>query len=273
MVVLDKSGSMNDVVGSGTKWQQVTSALEQAVMATQSQIRWGLTFFPSNTSCGTTANPTVAIAANNYNAIQQAIGARSPGGSTPTKNAVSAAAGYVAGLTEPNPKFMVLATDGQPNCGPAGANDPDPAGAVMAVQGSVGAGVHVFVVGIAIDATAGQTLDQMAQAGMEPRPSGPPYYYPVTSQQDFLNALMMIAGQIVSCTFPLQAVPPDPNNVTVTANGQTVPRDPSHMNGWDFGGGNMSIIFYGTWCDNLRNGSISDVRAILGCPPIGIREP
>jgi len=64
--------------------------------------------------------------------------------------------------------------------------------------------------------------------------------------------------------------PPDPNMVRVTANGMIVPRDSAHMNGWDYGPNNLSIIFYGSWCNQLQSGMIQNVHAIFGCPPIGI---
>ena len=39
--------------------------------------------------------------------------------------------------------------------------------------------------------------------------------------------------------------------------------------GWDFGPGNMSIVFYGSACDKLQMGGITMVKAIFSWPPVG----
>ncbi|HJZ87939.1 MAG TPA: vWA domain-containing protein, partial [Polyangia bacterium] len=296
VIVLDRSGSMNDPPpgGGASKWQQVTSAINQTVGTLQNSIRWGLKFFPSDDMCGVAGGVDVQVSDTSYMQVPGAIGGQAPGGGTPTTNAIQTAGQYLAGVQGTNPKYLLLATDGQPNCGggcgcPPGTTmmgtqcciqticvpcsaglGPDDQNAIQAVGAVAGMGIHTFVIGIATDTMADATLNQMAQNGMEPRPGGPPSYYPVASQQDLANALMAIAGRIGSCTFPLQMVPPDPNMVRVTADGMIVPRDPTHADGWDFGPGNMSIVFYGSWCNRLQMGMIQNVHAIFGCPPIGI---
>ena len=45
------------------------------------------------------------------------------GSSTPTRAAENAAVTYLSTLTDPNPKFIVLATDGQPNCPASGTGE------------------------------------------------------------------------------------------------------------------------------------------------------
>src|SRR5262249_10089846 len=149
----------------------------------------------------------------------------------------------------------------------------DPAAeAVNEVQQAAQMGVHTFVIGIGTGSHEDMELNQLAQAGGEARPNGPPYYYLVTSQQQLVSVINAIAGQIISCSFDLPMRPPDPDLVSITANGQMVPRDPSHMNGWDYGPGMMSIQFYGSYCQNLQSGMIMNVMAIFGCPPIGIHR-
>jgi hypothetical protein len=265
---------MNDPpsTGGASKWSQVTSAIDSAVMSTQASIFWGITFFPSNSSCGTSTSPTVGVSTNNYTAIHNALTQRSPGGSTPTAQAMLDAGNYLAGLNDGNNKYIVLATDGLPNCMGGVANAADDAGAEAAVSTVLGQGIHTFVIGISTDQMSDATLNQMAQNGGEPRAGGPPYYYLANNQTDFSNAMMTISGQIVSCTFALTAVPPNPSLVSVQADGVDVPRDPTHMNGWDFGPGNMSIILYGSYCSRLQSGQIMNVSATFGCPPIGIHR-
>lgn len=298
LIVLDRSGSMSDSVVSGdpSKWTQVTSAIDSSVMALQGQIKWGLEMFPSDDSCGVSASVDVPIAANNASAISGAIAGKSPGGSTPTADAITTGAKYLAGLTDSNPKYIVLATDGEPNCASAAsgtctcpppltqngtqcclataclpcaatAGGADDAGAEKAISDAATTGINTFVIGIAADSSDDAVLNQMAVNGKTAR-AGATKYYPITNQTDFQMAVNTIAGQIISCTFPLQMAPARPDLVTVSEGAQSVPHDTTHMNGWDFGPNNMSIQFYGTWCTMLQSGSASNVQAVYGCPPI-----
>jgi hypothetical protein len=96
-----------------------------------------------------------------------------------------------------------------------------------------------------------------------------PTYYQVNNQADLVKVLQTAAGAIVSCDYALQMPPANPNLVTIQDNnGNTIPHDKSHMNGWDFGPGNMSIQFYGAACTNLQKGVTTGISAVYGCPPI-----
>jgi hypothetical protein len=274
LIVLDKSGSMNEFGGgggNGSKWEQVRSALQQTVTALQMEIRWGLEFFPSDDDCGT-QDPQVIVAPGNATAVMNAMSLTEPGGATPTASALQTAGNYLTSLPEGNPKYILLATDGQPNCGVDGEQG-DVMGSLQAIQALSGAGLSTFVAGISLDADAQQVLNEMAMAGGQPRGEGPPYFYPVLSADDLVAAIRHIAGQIISCTFPLAMPPPDPTRAMVTAGTTVVPRDPSHHDGWDFGANNTTIQFFGEWCGVLSRGSVSGFQATFGCPPVGIAGP
>jgi von Willebrand factor type A domain-containing protein len=272
MIVLDRSGSMSDPPGSGgaSKWMQVTGALNATVMQLQSQIKFGLEYFPTDSDCAV-ASPDVPVGPNSGAAIAASIATHMPDGLTPTADAIHNAAVSLMSVGDQNPKYILLATDGDPTCDATyeTSTSDDAMDAGRAVSEAATAGVHTFVVGVATDTTSEATLNDLAMRGMEPRPNGPPYYYLVTNQQDLVTTINMIAGQIISCSFMLQMVPPYPDEVTITANGQTVPRDPTHMNGWDYGPGMNSIQFYGSYCQSLQNGMVMNVMAVFGCPPIG----
>jgi hypothetical protein len=272
LIVQDQSGSMMDPPSGGgaSKWAQMTGAINMSLSTSQAQqARWGIVFFPNDGFCGTSTTPDVAVGPNTQGQIQSSLAGHSPNGATPTQAAVRAATTYLTGLSDTNPKFIVLATDGQPNCG-SGVDDN--AGAEQAVTDAKNMGINTFVIGISADSTSDGVLNQMAMNGGEQRTSGPPYYYSVQNQTDFVNAIAAITGTVVSCTFRLQMPPPYPDRVTIVGNGMPIPRDPTHMNGWDFGAGNMSITFYGQYCQQLQQGVIVTVQAIFGCPPIGIHR-
>lgn len=70
----------------------------------------------------------------------------------------------------PNPKVLLLVTDGQPNCPEGGGNGDDVDPAIAAVGASFANNVPVFVVGIATTGgEAHETLNAMATAGGYPR--------------------------------------------------------------------------------------------------------
>jgi hypothetical protein len=281
MIVLDKSGSMDDLpdgtncnrrsmanCATDAKWPLMTAAINQVVMQTQDSIRWGLKYFPDQflDQCGVVAAPEVPIAPMNAAAIARSILLTRPNGGTPTRAAVAAASLNAAMLMDPNPKFLLLATDGQPNCAPnGGSGSDDAAGAIQAVKDSAMMGIPVFVVGIGSVPDAQTTLTAMAEAGGRPQ-AADPKYYPVANTAELVSVLGTIGGMIGSCSFGLGAVPPDPTNIAVTSNGNKIPKDTGHTNGWDYGTGQTSVQLFGMWCDDAKAGKLTDVKAIFGCP-------
>ena len=288
LIIEDKSGSMGEqqdgtkCPGMGaaceTKWADTTGALNMVVAQTQATIRWGLKYFATNNSCGVTAGATIAVGPNNSMPIANSIARTMPDGSTPTRLAVNSGVAYLQTLTDPNPKFILLATDGLPNCAPGQAMDADDStGAVAAVTAAAAAGFPVFVVGVGNVAAAQATLNMMAVAGGRPQ-AGATKYYPVSSTADLVTVLGTIGGQITSCSFALGQAPPDPNNIGVYGDGkptEKIAKDPSHTNGWDYGAGMKSIVLYGGACDNIKNKVYKTVQAIFGCPGMVIpsRDP
>src|SRR5579872_3620302 len=65
MIVLDKSGSMNQLpdgspcvtAACASKWTQMTAAINQVLMSTENSIRWGIDFFPADGSCAVFTMP------------------------------------------------------------------------------------------------------------------------------------------------------------------------------------------------------------------------
>jgi len=283
LVVLDKSGSMNQTpegaecggTGSvppctGGKWPQMTDAIKQVVTRTDDKMRWGLKFFPDNSQCGVGANPVVRIADRNATAVAFAMSQTNPNGATPTRVAVAGATTYLANLADPNPKFILLATDGLPNCALGGTSaTPDADGAVQAVTDSAKVGIPVFVIGIGSLPEAQSTLTAMAIAGGRAQAANP-RYFPVANTAELVSVLDGIGDTIGSCSFGLGSAPPDPNNIRITVNGTKVPNDPTHANGWDYGTGNTSLQLFGQWCDDAKAGKVKDVQAIFGCPGVVI---
>ncbi|HWE28856.1 MAG TPA: vWA domain-containing protein [Polyangia bacterium] len=270
LIVQDRSGSMMDpatTAGTGSKWASITAAIDQVVGQVKT-IDWGLSFFsPDGYSCTVPTAPTVPCGANTAQQIMTAIGNTQPLGGTPTAEAVAAGLQYFQGNSDGNAHYMLLATDGLPMC-----DDPNEVpNAENAVKMAASAGVKTVVVGIGDDPMGDMTLTAMANDGGMPdtTPGNKPYYQ-VNTTTDLVGVLQKISGQIVSCSYALQMAPPNPSYVEIDDNnGVEIPRDPTHMNGWDFGAGNLSVIFYGAACDNLQKGVTTAISAVFGCPPVG----
>ena len=161
---------------------------------------------------------------------------------------------------------MLLATDGMPNCGPGGGDAK--AATLGQVQKLAASGTKVFVLGFG-DVVAGDPafLDQLATVGGAPKLGGPNKFYQATNEQELKTALFTIAGGIIPppCTYKLNSRPPVPDNVTVTFDGQPVPRSKSRNDGWNYTSDGGEITFYGSYCSKLRQGQVKSVNFIFGC--------
>jgi Mg-chelatase subunit ChlD len=276
LLVLDRSGSMKDPLkGSmATKWQDVTAALDPTIMATQPNVSWGLKLFPTgSTACAVDPNIEVAVAEMNYAAMNAAITAATPAGDgTPTRLAIETATMQAMASTSMHRKYLVLATDGQPNCADGKSTRAnDPMGPVTAIETAAKAGIHTFVVGVATGgSSADTTLNNMAVAGGEPR-AGATRYYAVNSKDELVKALEAITGLVVSCDFPLTKQPPSPNDVAVNVGGERITRDPNQKDGWNYDAGMTAVRLYGPPCDKVKAATTQlAVEIIFGCPGVVI---
>jgi hypothetical protein len=279
LIVQDKSLSMNmDSSGANcntagcSKWSQVSAAMNTVVMATQGTVNWGLIFFGSDNMCGVNTTPSVPIAVNNYTAVSGAYAGNQPSSYTPTESAVNAAVAYMKTVTDQNPKYLLLATDGLPNCKPGDrtVTDDDSPGATTAVMNAAAAGFNTFVVGIG-DTMGDATLNNFAMAGGEPQTGSADgnSFYEVNSTADLVTALTKIVGIVASCTIPLTGVPSNLTNVAVSVddasgNPTKVPEDPS--NGWSYTDTTMKAIqLNGSYCNSIKGGTYSNVQFVYSC--------
>jgi von Willebrand factor type A domain len=285
LLVFDRSGSMAADPATGrncnppatcpSKWNQATAAVNTAVAGSQATIRWGLKLFSTDgNGCTVAPGAQVDIGLDTAPAIATALGGAGPAGSTPTTSAMTLAGDYLASLTTPNPRFIVLVTDGQPTCAAGNGNGDDSPAAVAAVAAQAVRGYGTFVIGVATanDAMATATLTQMSAAGLHPR-AGTPNYYVVNNTAELVTALGNIGTQVASCTFDLASPPPDADNVVVLGDGKVVPRDALPTdNGWTYGAAMTSITLTGTYCQDVMDGVVTNVEALFGCdgipPPI-----
>jgi hypothetical protein len=297
LIVQDRSGSMDDDqndktcnggCGANSKWALVTAAINQVVSTTDTTVNWGLKFFAdANAQCGVNAGVAVGVGTASGPAVATAItgsttatGGVVNGSYTPTRAAVDAASAYLSTLTDPNSKYILLATDGLPNC-PQGCggggmsctttpNAAETANVEASITAAQAANFKTFVVGIATnsDAAANTALNGFAMAGGEPQAGAATQYYSVTDTASLVTALNAIIGITASCTISLATAPAGLTNVAISATDSTgkvvvVPKDPT--NGWSFDAGMKNIIINGSYCTSLQAGAYSNFVFNYAC--------
>jgi hypothetical protein len=257
--------------GANSRWSQVTAALNQVVTTTDTMVNWGLKFFGSSNGCTVTATPEVPIGPMNGAAIMTAIGRATTGSATPTRLGMNAAAAYMATLTDNNPKYLLLATDGEPTCSPdlpASMMNSTDMGAPQSVTDALNMGFKTFVVGIG-DTMGAATLDQMALNGGVPQTGAATSFYQVSDTASLVAALQTILGKVGSCQFNIGAAPNSMTSVDaidVFGDGMPISKDPTHTDGWDYTNpAHTAIQVYGPRCDMVTAGTIMNVTVTFRC--------
>ncbi len=276
MLVLDRSCSMrrdlkNKLVPAGpNKWTLSVAAINQLTTNFLGQIRWGLILFPdtSGGKCGQGA-PAVTVGPSKENQIQKLLtdalkqsDPQFPDGPCVTNiDTAMQQAGQQPELQDSTrANYAVLITDGkQAGCNNAGGDK----GTEQILATMHSGGVSTFVVGFggAIDPVQ---MDKFAVAGGVPK-SGTPKYYQADNAAQLQQSLGTIAGSIVGCTFKLNSTPPDPSKVFAFFDNQSVPRDPTKQNGWEYDSASNQITFYGSDCDKLKKQQVNDIDVVFGC--------
>jgi hypothetical protein len=276
LVVLDRSCSMTENVGGQTKWEIAVAALNQMTTTFVDQIYFGLTLFPDIVSpnCQQDAIPIPPAAGNEpaiqlllTNALMQAD-PYFPDGPCVTNidTAVQQAAAEPALMDPARDSYVLLITDGkQAGCN-AGGGD---MGTEQTLSTLFMMGVPTFVVGFGSGVDPAQ-MDLFAQAGGVPNtdPMSMTDYYDAQDAMSLQQAIDTIAKLTLGCTFVLDSTPPDENQIYIFFDNSPtpVPRDTTHTDGWDYDPATNTITFYGPACDQLKNGEISDVDVVFGCP-------
>lgn len=289
MVVLDKSGSMEEDLdgdcplldgdgqcdypphGSGDsanpafdglpdKWGVATDAVSGILDSHGSKVRFGLVTFSSDGSCGA-GNVRVDIANNNEADIRTIIDGTNPRGSTPIGDTLADLVGHPALQSTAHPNYVLLVTDGQETC------DGNPVAAARNLYQQTPR-VKTFVVGFGGGVDAGE-LNDIATEGGTARP-GPTKYYQADNAAELADALDSILGSVLSCEYQLDQVPEDLDQLYVYADGDPIGRDPGQTEGWDYDGATGTLTFYGQICQDLKDGSVTDLTIVYGCPGTGV---
>ena len=309
-IVLDRSSSMSDIVAPATetKWVLIRRALFDRTIGVlrplDTRIAVGLSVFPGDEglsagcSVGRELMPLTQGEDFTYNKMEAILNSQVPSGATPTAATLKALADNVATL--PKPVYLLLATDGGPNCGdgPCDADhctynidgrsfgttkcdstknccDPaigtggagpraclDSEATLSAITTLSGAGVKTFVLGIAGAAPYAADLDRFALAG------GTERYYAADdpTQEAFAAALSLIAAKVVDrCVITIDPPASDPGVTNVLADGVVVPQDP--VDGWTWRD-DATIELHGSTCADVKSGKTTSLKVAVGCKTV-----
>ena len=313
---VDRSNSMADTIDGedlpdgelrGSRWYTLRDALSAALAGSDPLLEIGAKFYPGidagmpdtpEQACGIDPGIDLEPGRNNVEPLLDFFNATVPGGGTPTASGLNEIGDYFASRPEPFvPRFVVLATDGGPNCNPDTGVPPgmcvctgqpfqcDPTGPAMmfapyncldeartlaAVTAIASLGVPVYVVGID-DPTRpdlADVLDAMAIAGGRPREEGlGRRFYSVRRPEDLDEALMSITDNITRCVFTMAPRPAVDAVVEIRVGDAFVPRDPTRSEGWDFTEPDRSeVTLFGGACARAV-ASVDGVTAEILCDP------
>jgi hypothetical protein len=322
LLVVDRSASMNESpegFDGETKWQVLQTALQATLGEVKSRLALGLDLYPYSgesgaalsNACQMPSSESVVVPVQNGEdaapLILEALTDNGPAGRTPTAIALARAKDYYttgAGKSLEGEKYVLLATDGGPNCSADDALrceattctvnldedvgfqqnlcDPelDPDGpskclddvaSIQAVADLADAGIKTFVIGIPGTEIYADTLDALAeQSGVE-NPDAPPSYFAVSAAGgvDGLTDVLtrVTTGLITSCKLQLEEEPPSINDVFVVIDGLLL--QPGTENGWqesDPATSPPTIEIQGETCAKLESDGAEYINVSYGCP-------
>ena len=320
LLVIDKSSSMDDQPEGFElkKWDALKAALAPALTAVQDEMSFGLLLYPFGQRteipldcfegcCEVPAGPEavqvgIEPGTTSVSKILGALDAAKPGGGTPTAAALDAALIYFTtgeGKSAKGDRFVLLATDGGPNCGPkdtlcaADHCTPNLDGLCPAAQGNccVGEGtyclddaevvskihaladasVRTFVIGIPGTERYADYLNAFASAGGVPNPKQPPNYYAVSAAggvEGLTETLVDITTHLLrSCDIDLGPEPPPRSQVNVAVDCDIVPFE--NGAGWDIPSDAPStLVLAGDTCKRVRRAGARRIDVVNGCPTV-----
>jgi hypothetical protein len=266
LIVQDRSGSMEEHIDDLTKWEIAQAAIEQVVAAYADQVSFGLMLYPgTDDKCdeGMDCGPGhifVEIGPDTTAAIIAALQASDTCTlGTPTAETLEPLLDY-PGLEDPErSNYILLITDGQSTC-----DNPVSGVEALALENP---SIQTFVVGFG-EGVDPDELNDMAVAGGTAL-AGDTKYYQASDAQALVDAFADIAGNVLSCTYLLDQIPPDPDDLYVYLDGVAIPRDQTHVDGWDYDPMTNQISFHGPACQQLQSGVVTDLQIIFGCPTVG----
>lgn len=282
ILLIDRSGSMEEDFGGATRWEAVYDALmarNGGIVSTfESSINFGLATYTSQDG-GPSCPQLVQVnpAPMNRDAIDATYAPLDvpDGGDTPTGDALTAILPMFQGMEEMGPRVILLATDGEPDT----CEEPDPQNgqdeAIAAARAAYAQGIKTFILSVGDDVSQGH-LEDMARAGsgLDQNAANPPAFR-ANDKDGLVRALGEILGRNRSCVFALEGASVIPNMAgtgRVSLGGQQLEFDQD----WSFHttsppcfGSEQCIELQGDACDRFLNEE-AELEAIFPCEAVFI---
>jgi hypothetical protein len=316
LLMIDKSGSMAyETEGFETdKWSALKSALEAVLNDAKNDIAFGLELFPMSGTCGMAEGDAITLhvraGGTSVPRILDILDIYEPSGDTPTALALEHAYEYFTeghGSQLRGDKYIMLATDGGPNCNlditceaeRCTANmdgicpvddiltnccDPDQtyenanehclddARTLARIQDLAKAGIKTFVVGIPGSEVYAEALNKFAEAGKAVNPDPPPSYFAAAASdgvEGLISVLKSITTELItSCRLQLASYPLDIQKLNVEVDGELVPQ--AGGEGWeiDMDTDPPTIVIKGKTCEKIETEGAETVKVVYGCPTL-----
>jgi hypothetical protein len=320
LLVIDKSGSMVDQPAGFdlNKWDALKAALEPALAEVSEEMSFGLILYPFDedeeipledceTNCCTVPAGPAAVrvgigpGTSTASEVMDALNDTAPGGGTPTADALDAALTYFTtgeGRDLEGDRFVLLATDGGPNCGPDNTCDADRCtpnldglcpeedgnccegegsfclddeSVVAKIEALADAGVPTFVIGIPGTEQYASYLDAFATAGTVPNAEAPPEYYAVSAEggvEALTQTFIDITTHLVrSCEVDIGTMASDKRLVNVAVDCDIVPFEDGA--GWDIDPDEpTTLVLAGEVCQRVKREGARRVDVVYGCPMV-----
>lgn len=274
MLVLDRSGSMRlDFAGTETttrsawRWSFLRSAIERTLSSLDDRVRIGTKIYPdpippglpsvpASVACRVSSGVDVPPGLGTTRAILGAMDVTDPLGGTPTVDAILEARTALASSSLGR-RFIVVATDGGPNCNPRTPADPrtclctsvresctapsegiyscvdDPRTTEVLDETNLRYGIPVFVIGIPDESRPDLTdyIDRMAVAGGRPRTlPGERSFYSARSPTELQEAFDAITDSISRCAYVSTPILGGDEHLFVELDGERLTQSP--IDGW-----------------------------------------
>jgi hypothetical protein len=193
---------------------------------------------------------------------------------TPTGESITAAAKILQGVTDPGPRVIVLATDGEPDtCAVPDPQTPEAKEvAIKAAQDAFAMGVFTFYISVGNEVSEDHARE-MANVGQGyPRGDMMKRFYRANDQKELGDAFATIVNGVRSCSFALNGTVKDGAEVDgiVTLDGVTLKL--GDADGWRLSSPS-TIEFSGKACETVKDKNDHKVSARFPCGTIVPFDP
>lgn len=287
VLVIDQSGSMTDAnfpqdgqspVANRTRWAVLKRALldptNGVIRRLEGQVRFGTVLYGNRTNDSPAVCPELTRIMpprlNNYSAINDVYGDAGTIPNTPTAESLTAVTASLDAFNEPGPKYMILATDGDPDtC--ADPNDHGAAAQQMsenAVRAAWAKRIGTYVIAVGDDATEDH-LNRLAHLGqgLDATNLTRTLFFQPANQTALAEAFSSIIDGVRTCDFTLNGKidPARAGQGRVTLDGSAVPLNAT--NGWTVDATGKKLTLHGAPCTTIKTGT-HDLRAVFPCSAI-----